>query len=76
MQTAKIFRNGRSQAVRLPKECRLTGKDVYVRKLDQLIILLPKKEPWRSLTQSLDRFSNDFMSERKQPHLEQRKTVA
>ena len=67
MKTAKLFRNGRSQAVRLPKEFRLSGKDVYVRKIDQMILLLPKKAPWGSLVKSLDRFSEDFMSERNQP---------
>ena len=72
MKTAKIFQNGRSQAVRLPKEFRLSGKDVYVRKLDQLIVLLPKKDPWSSLVKSLDRFSDDFLSERNQPASQKR----
>lgn len=67
MKTAKVFRNGRSQAIRLPKEYRFSGKDVYVRKLDQLIVLLPKKNPWNSLVKSLDRFSADFLTERNQP---------
>lgn len=72
MKTAKIFSNGRSQAVRIPKEYRLFGKDVYVRKLDQMIVLLPKKDPWGSLVKSLDRFSHDFMSVRSQPKFEKR----
>lgn len=72
MKTAKIFSNGRSQAVRIPSEYRMFGKDVYVRKLDQLVILLPKKDPWRSLVKSLDKFSQDFMSGRSQPKLEKR----
>lgn len=66
MKTAKIFRNGRSQAVRLPKEYRLPGKDAYVRKLDQIILLLPKKNPWGILVKSLDRFSEDFLEQRPQ----------
>ena len=73
MKTAKVFRNGRSQAIRLPKEYRMPGKDVYVRKLDQMIILLPKKDPWNSLVKSLDRFSDDFLSERNQPASQTRK---
>ena len=67
MKTAKLFRNGRSQAVRLPKEYRLPGKDAYVRKLDQIILLLPKKDPWSSLVKSLARFSEDFMEKRIHP---------
>ena len=72
MKTAKLFRNGRSQAVRLPKECTLSGKDVYVRKLDQMIVLLPKKNPWGTLIKSLDRFTSDFMEDRSQPSQQKR----
>ena len=54
MKTAKLFNNGRSQAVRLPKECRFTGDSVYVRKLGNIVILVPKDAPWTSLIESLD----------------------
>ena len=69
MKIAKLFTNGRSQAVRLPKECRFAGKEkeVYVHKLDGMVLLIPKKNPWESLVRSLDRFSEDFMNERRQP---------
>ena len=39
MKTAKLFENGRSQAVRLPKECRFRGKEVYIRKYEDIVIL-------------------------------------
>ena len=71
MKTAKLFVNGRSQAVRLPKDCRLPGKEAYVRKLDGMVVLLPKGNPWASFRRSLDRFSPDFMEERKQPRKQQ-----
>lgn len=67
MQTAKLFNNGRSQAVRLPKELRFSGEDVYVRKIGNMVILLPKNDPWSPLMSSLDQFSDDFMSAREQP---------
>lgn len=67
MKTAALFKNGRSQAVRLPKECRFAGKEVYVRKYEDIVILFPKRSPWTPLVNSLDKFSDDFMSERKQP---------
>lgn len=73
MLTAKIFTNGRSQAVRLPKECQLSGTDVYVRKFNGLVMLIPKKSPWSSLVRSLDLFSDDFMENRKQPAPQKRK---
>ncbi len=67
MKTAKLFRNGRNQAVRLPKECRFVGSEVYVRKLGELVLLFPKRNPWACLVDSLDRFSEDFMDTRTQP---------
>lgn len=68
MQTAKIFINGRSQAVRLPKEFRFSGNDVFIKKIGNMVILLPKDDPWSSLVNSLDQFTDDFMNNREQPH--------
>jgi antitoxin VapB len=67
MQTAKLFMNGRSQAVRLPKEFRMTGDDVYINRIGSVVILIPKDAPWSSLAESLDLFSSDFMENREQP---------
>jgi antitoxin VapB len=61
MDTAKLFMNGRSQAVRLPKEYRFEGSEVYIRKVGPTVILIPYHEPWQTLKQSLDMFSDDFM---------------
>ena len=72
MKTARLFMNGRSQAVRLPKDCRLPGEDVYVRKFEGVVMLIPKDEPWASLVSSLEQFSEDFMSERAQPDEQER----
>ena len=73
MKTAKLFENGRSQAVRLPKECRFEGKEVYVRKYEDIVILFPKRSAWGPLVNSLDKFSDDFMAERDQPEQQKRK---
>lgn len=67
MQTAKLFRNGRSQAVRLPREFRFEGEHVLIRKSGDTVILLPATRSWDPLIRSLSRFSADFMAERKQP---------
>jgi antitoxin VapB len=64
MQTAKIFTNGRSQAVRLPKECRFSGKEVYIKKFENIVILISKDDPWASLINSIEQFSDDFMENR------------
>ena len=75
MDTAKIFTNGQSQAVRLPKAYRLKGKETYITKIGDAIILLPKLEKWDLLFLSLDKFSDDFMIERSQPNLEDREEL-
>jgi len=67
MQTAKIFINGRSQAVRLPKDFRFSGNDVFIKKIGNIVILLPKDDPWSSFVNSLDQFTDDFMDSRDQP---------
>lgn len=75
MRTAKLFRNGRSQAVRLPKEYALPGEEVYVKKIDGLVVLIPKEaDPWWPLVKSLDKFSDDFLDfAREQGEFEQRR---
>ncbi len=70
MKKAELFKNGQSQAVRLPKEFRFSGhdKEVYIKRSGKMIILLPTDEnPWNALINSLDQFSTDFMEEREQP---------
>lgn len=67
METAKLFRNGRSQAVRLPKEFRFEGEKVYVRRMGNAVVLLPYQDSWRGLYESLEWFSEDFMDSREQP---------
>ncbi|MBF0203714.1 MAG: antitoxin [Desulfamplus sp.] len=64
MNTAKLFINGRSQAVRLPREYRFSGTDVYIKKFQGMVILIPKENPWSLLINSLDLFSDDFMNTR------------
>jgi antitoxin VapB len=72
MKTAKLFRNGQSQAVRLPKEFRFEGEFVYVKKSGKAVILLPAQGIWDSLVDSLDKFSDDFMTSRDQPDPQER----
>ena len=67
---AKIFKNGQSQSVRLPKEFRFENQDeLFVKKVENGIILLSKndKSVWDNMFNRLDEFSDDFMNERVQP---------
>jgi antitoxin VapB len=75
MQTAKLFMNGRSQAVRLPKEFRFSGEDVYINKVGGIVLLISKKDPWAALANSLDQFTDDFMETRNQPEDRQRESL-
>ena len=75
MKTAKVFTNGRSQAIRLPKEYRFDTDDVYVKKIDGIVMLFPKESGWQPLLDSLDKFSDDFMEHRNQPEQQQRPEI-
>lgn len=66
MNTAKVFPNGRSQAVRLPKECQFETDEVFVNKVGGVVMLFPREKAWEILAQSLDHFTEDFMAERDQ----------
>lgn len=73
MKTAKLFRNGRSQAVRLPQEFRFQGDHVFVKKLGDGVLLLPATRSWETLISSLSQFSSDFLNERRQPAAQRRR---
>lgn len=67
MNTAKIFTTGRSQAVRLPKEYRFDTDEVFVAKIDDMVILYPRKKGWELLERGISQFTEDFMADRHQP---------
>lgn len=73
MKTAKLFKNGESQAVRLPKEFRFDGDEVLIKRAGNAVVLLPKKKSWEALVDSLSQFSNDFMTDREQPDSNERR---
>ena len=72
MKTAKLFKNGQSQAVRLPKQFRFGSDRVYIKQVGDAVILLPYKTPWNTLLDSLSLFSSDFMAQREQPPVQER----
>jgi len=75
MNTAKIFTTGRSQAVRLPKEYRFLTESVFVKRIDDMVILIPKEKVWDNFSKSLEKFPEDFMSDRIQPDIESREKI-
>lgn len=65
-QTAKLFKNGRSQAVRLPKEFRFEGTEVSIRRDEatgEVVLAQPATQPRKSLQDWLDRIGSPGLSE-------------
>lgn len=73
VERAKIFQSGRSQAVRLPKQFRFNGSEVFVKRVGKAVVLLPMDDAWDSLARSLNVFSDDYMGERQQPSEQQQR---
>ncbi|MHC5674599.1 antitoxin [Nostoc sp.] len=74
MNTAKLTTDGTHQIVTLPEEFQLTGTEVYIKKIGNAIVLIAKDNPWQSLIESLDNFSDDFMNSRDQPVINTRES--
>jgi antitoxin VapB len=74
-KTAKLFMNGRSQAVRLPKEFRFEGKEVYVHREGEQVILSPKAPHWQDLSEQSASSTPDLtgMTTHSSPHTYQGK---
>lgn len=70
METAKLFINGGSQAVRLPKEFSFPDMvEVYIHKCGNKIILEPTKHTWANLRKGVDLLPDDFDFKRNPPDL-------
>ena len=75
MDTAKIFQNGRSQAVRLPKEYRFEGTEVLIKRVGNAVVLLPQERSWETLFSSLSQFEAGFTLVREQPAAQQKRVT-
>lgn len=68
METAKLFNNGNSQAVRLPKKFRFEGTEVFIKKTDEGVLLIPREQSvWDKWIESIMKYDEPFMEERNQP---------
>ncbi len=61
MITAKVLENGTNQAVTLPKEYHISEDEVFVNKVGEIVMLIPKSFEWGGFLNSLNMFSEDFM---------------
>ncbi len=71
MMTAKVFENGRSQAVRLPKEYRFSSDEVLINKIGEIVLLMPVNSKWDSFMRAVDMFSFDFMEDGREMRTDQ-----
>lgn len=60
METAKIFENGRSQAVRLPQKYRFQADEVVIQKLGDAVLLVPKESLWNTFLDGVNSFTEDI----------------
>jgi antitoxin VapB len=75
VDTAKIFQNGKSQAIRLPKQYRFEGTKVYLKRIGNTVVLIPEQASWQTFLDSLSMFSDDFLAERDQPPTQHREDL-
>ncbi len=60
-KTTTVFTNGQSQAIRIPKEFRVKGKKVTIKKIGNCLMIIPMDDPWQSLIEACGKFSDDFI---------------
>ena len=63
MDTAKVFENGRSQAVRLPKKFRFNVDEVVVQQLGDAVLLVPKDSLWQTFMDGINGFTDDIFED-------------
>ena len=74
MQTARVFTNGNSQAVRLPKEYRFDTNEVKITRIGDMVLLLPSHHDAKQLLALLDGFEPEFAIQREQPSAAEERT--
>lgn len=74
MRTARVFRSGNSQAVRIPREFQVQERELEITKRGDTLVLKPKRKSWAPLIESLARFTDDYMAGgRRQPRRDRRR---
>jgi antitoxin VapB len=62
-----VIQKDQTQWIELPSVFHLNGPEVFIKSIGHAIVLIPSDNPWQSLFDSLEQFSEDFMAEREQP---------
>jgi antitoxin VapB len=75
MNIVKLSKEQDHQFVDLPQAYQIEGEEAYIKKVGNVILLIPKDNPWQTLFSSLDLFSDDFMEQREQPSQPEREEL-
>jgi antitoxin VapB len=75
MQTVKIIKNGGSQAIRLPRLYRIKGKEAYVKKVPEGILLMEKNDLWAAFENCLEDFPSNFLETKRKPRNQKRRIL-
>lgn len=75
MNIVKLSKNNEHQFVDLPQAYQIEGEEAYIKKIGNVILLIPKDNPWQALFSSLELFSDDFMQQREQPSQSEREEL-
>lgn len=67
MATTRVFKNGNSQALRIPSEMHTDHKDFIIRQIGETYVAYPADDPWAPLKQSIGQFPEAYMLDREQP---------
>jgi len=75
-ETIEITDNSPSggQSIRIPADFKINDNKVYLKKVGNLLYLIPFHNPWDSLVASLEGFTPDFMADRQQPDTQKRES--
>lgn len=73
-ETIDIENNGANQAISIPENFKINDSKVYIKRMGNGLFIIPYHEPWKSLFDSLQQFSTDFMEDRNQPPLQNRES--
>jgi antitoxin VapB len=75
MKTVQVLQNGQGQVIYLPDEFHFEGNQVYIKKIGNVVVLIPEQNPWQVLFESLNQFTDDYMEDREQLLHEEREDI-
>ena len=73
--TVEIQDKSGFQSVEIPDDFKIKDNKVYLKKVGNALYLIPFHNPWQSLYDSVNEFTEDFMNEREQPELQIRESL-